>query len=203
MKQEFNIKSWCRITNEKILCDNELILEKNPDESVADFLKRIYRESEANYPKFFKMDLLCKAAFLAAEFISKKEALFQTDTALVLSNRNSSWASDEKYAQSVYSKEFMPSPAVFVYTLPNIALGEISIRHQLLSENLFLIFDKFSPEKLVPYAGQVLAGKNAEKVLAGWVEAVEKNLDILLYLIEKEGNTKHTIENVTNLYLKK
>lgn len=197
------IKSWCRITNEKISCDDQIILQKSPDESIADFLKGIYRKSEANYPKFFKMDLLCKSAFLAAEFISKKENLWETNTALLLSNCSSSMASDEKHAQAIYGEEAAASPAVFVYTLPNIALGEISIRHQLFSENLFLIFDKFSPETLVPYAEQTLDENKAEKVLAGWVEADENQLDVFIYLIDIEGNTKHTIENVQNLYLKK
>ena len=194
------IKSWCRITNEKLISDDQTILLRNSDESVGDFLKRMYRESEANYPKFFKMDLLCKAAFLATEFISKKEKLSESNTALIFSNQTSSWTSDEKHAQSIYDKESTASPAVFVYTLPNIALGEISIRHQLFSENLFLIFDKFSAEKLASYTDSTLDEKHAEKVLAGWIEADENNLDILIYLIEKEGDTKHTIENITNLY---
>lgn len=197
------IKSWCRITNVKISCDDQIVLQKSADESIAEFLKNIYRKSETNYPKFFKMDLLCKSAFLAVEFISKKEKLGETNTALLLSNRSSSMDSDEKHAQTIYDEEAAASPAVFVYTLPNIALGEISIRHQLFSENLFLIFDKFSPETLVPYAEQILNENKAEKVLAGWVEAEENQLDVFIYLIENKGNTKHTIENVQNLYLKK
>ncbi len=186
-----------------MICDGNIILQRNPDENNTDFLKEIYRKSEAAYPKFFKMDLLCKSAFLAAEFISKKENLLETNTALILSNRSSSMASDIKHAQAIYDAEAAASPAVFVYTLPNIALGEISIRHQLFSENLFLIFDKFSPETLVPYAEQILNENKAEKVLAGWVEAEENQLDVFIYLIENKGNTKHTIENVQNLYLKK
>jgi len=207
MNKSHQIKSYCRIINEKMIGDGNIILQRNPDGSNAEFLKEIYRKAEANYPKFFKMDLLCKSAFLAAEFISKKENLWETNTALLLSNRSSSMASDEKHAQAIYGAESVASPAVFVYTLPNLVLGEISIRHQLFSENLFLIFDKFSPETLVPYAEQILNENKAEKVLAGWVEADENNLDVFIYLIEKEldtkENTKHTIENVRNLYLKK
>src|SRR5690606_35461004 len=158
--QEFHIKSYCRITNEKMICDGNLILKRNPDESNAEFLKEIYRKSEANYPKFFKMDLLCKSAFLAAEFISKKENLFETNTALILSNKGSSQDSDEKHAQAIYSENSAASPAVFVYTLPNIALGEISIRHQLFSENLFLIFDKFSPERSEEHTSELQSREN-------------------------------------------
>lgn len=203
MNTTLYIKSYCRITNDKIICDDETILVRNESETTDEFLKRIYQKSGINYPKYHKMDLLCKAAFLATEFISQKGNIFETDTALLLSNRSSSWISDEKHALSVYEEESTVSPAVFVYTLPNIILGEISIRHKLLSENLFLIFDRFSPEILAPYTEQLLNEDNAEKVLAGWTEVDNENLDVFIYLIENEGNTKHTIENLTNLYLKK
>lgn len=196
------IQSYCRINNEKIICDGVIILE-NSAENNSEFLKEIYRLSEANYPKFHKMDLLCKATFLATEFISKKEKISETNTAILLSNQNSSWVSDEKHAESIYGEDPTASPAVFVYTLPNIALGEISIRHQLFSENLFLIFDKFSPENLVPYTELLLEERKADKVLAGWAEVEENKLDVLIYLIDKEGTTHHNVENVTNLYLQK
>lgn len=203
MNTTLYIKSYCRITNDKIICDDETILVREGSETTDEFLKRIYLKSGVNYPKYHKMDLLCKAAFLATEFISQKGNIFETDTALLLSNRSSSWISDEKHALSVYEEESTVSPAVFVYTLPNIILGEISIRHKLLSENLFLIFDRFSPEILAPYAEQLLNEDNAEKVLAGWTEVDNENLDVFIYLIESEGNNKHSVENLTNLYLKK
>lgn len=199
MKKLNFIESYCRITNEKIICDGELILENSAD-NISEFLKEIYRLSEANYPKFHKMDLLCKTAFLATEMIAKKIKIHQTNTAIVLSNRNSSWVSDEKHANSIYSADSIASPAVFVYTLPNIALGEISIRHQLFSENLFLIFDKFSAETLVPYGEMLLQENKADKVLMGWVEVEENHLEAVVYLLGENGKNQHTIENVTNLY---
>ncbi|SMC34683.1 hypothetical protein [Moheibacter sediminis] len=197
------IKSYCQITNNKIICDDEVILERNNSESIDEFLKRIYQKSEANYPKYHKMDLLCKATFLAAEFISKKENIYETETALVFSNHSSSMISDEKHALSIYGEESTASPAVFVYTLPNIALGEMSIRHKLLSENVFFIFDKFTPEFLVPYAEQNLNDKKSDLVLAGWAEIDENDADVFLYLVSKEGALEHNEENLNNLYLKK
>src|SRR5690606_29495083 len=117
---KFYIKSWSRITNDKFICDDEVISERIETESTDEFLKRIYQKSEANYPKFYKMDLLCKSTLLAAEFISKKGSIYETETALVLSNHSSSMVSDEKHALSIYNEESTASPAVFVYTLPNI-----------------------------------------------------------------------------------
>lgn len=203
MEKKSYIKSYCRIINDKIICDNEVILERTHSESIDEFLKRIYQKSNANYPKYHKMDLLCKATFLAAEFISKKENIYETETALVFSNHSSSMISDEKHALSIYGEESTASPAVFVYTLPNIALGEISIRHKLLSENVFFIFDKFTPEFLAPYASQNLSDKKSDLVLAGWAEIDENNVDVFLYLVAKEGISEHNEENLNNLYLKK
>jgi len=203
MEKKTHIRSYSRITNDKFICDNEIVLERNNTETTDEFLKRIYQLSEANYPKYHKMDLLCKATFLTAEFISKKENIYETETALVLSNHSSSMVSDERHALSIYAEESTASPAVFVYTLPNIALGEISIRHKLLSENVFFIFDKFTPEFLVNYAEQTLNEKKAEMVLTGWAEIDETNTDVFLYLASAEGKSEHSIENITNLYLKK
>lgn len=199
MKKNYFIKSYCRITNEKLICNDELILENHVD-NPSEFLKEAYKLSEANYPKFHKMDLMCKSAFIAAEFISKSHNFQGTQTALLFSNRNGSWVSDEKHTESIYTEDSMASPAVFVYTLPNIALGEISIRHQLLSENLFLIFDKFSPENLIPYSEYLIQNQKAEQVLAGWVEVEKDKLDVLLYLVQKEGEIEHQVTNLMNLY---
>lgn len=203
MTENTYIKSYCHITNDKIICDDDIILERTHSESMDEFLKRIYQKSETNYPKYHKMDLLCKATFLAAEFISKKENIYETETALVFCNQSSSMISDEKHALSIYGEESTASPAVFVYTLPNIALGEISIRHKLLSENVFFIFDKFTPEFLAPYASQNLTDKKSDLVLAGWTEIDENNADVFLYLVGEEGIVEHDEENLNNLYLKK
>jgi len=198
-----HIKSYCRITNKKIICDGEVFLAKNESETTEEFFKKIYQKLGISYPKFHKMDLLCKAGFLASELIAQTESIFETNTALVFANKSSSWVSDEKHAQSIYSKESSASPAVFVYTLPNIVLGEISIRHQLLSENLFLIFEAFSPDIFTEYANQILTENKAEKVLAGWVELTENEMDVLVFLIDSHGDLELNKENVTNLYLKK
>lgn len=203
MENNYYIKSHARITNNQFICDNEVILERIETESTDEFLKRIYQKSEANYPKYHKMDLLCKATFLAAEFISKKENIYETETALVLSNHSSSMISDEKHALSIFADQPSASPSVFVYTLPNIALGELSIRHKLLSENVFFIFDKFTPEFLATYISQNLTDKKSDFVLAGWAEIDENNADVLLYFVGKEGALEHNIENLNNLYLKK
>jgi len=95
-------------------------------DSIKDFAKGLYRFMNLKYPKFHKMDELCKLGFLASEILLDSNTEVGEDTALVFSNRASSLDTDRKHQLSIKDrKDFYPSPAVFVYTLPNIIMGEI------------------------------------------------------------------------------
>ena len=97
------------------------------------------------------MDSLSKLAFLAGDILLNEELSIEEENniALVFSNKASSLDTDRKHQESIQNQEnYYPSPAVFVYTLPNICIGEISIKHKLYSENSFFIFDSFNAEHL-------------------------------------------------------
>jgi hypothetical protein len=120
-----------------------------------------------------------------------------------LANKSSSLDTDVKYQESISDKEnYYPSPAVFVYTLPNICLGEISIRHQLKSENSFFIFDAFNTEFMSNYSNILLNTNKADMVLCGWVEFFNDNYKAFLCTIstQKTQNiqTKLSIHYIIN-----
>ncbi len=122
--------------------------------------------------------------------------------AIVLSNRASSLDTDRRYQQSISDEHnFYPSPAVFVYTLPNICIGEISIRHTLRSENSFFIFDSFNPLFLTDYANSLLHTEKADEVLCGWVDVDEDRYEAFLYLVSANGKYPHTEQQLTKIYL--
>jgi hypothetical protein len=169
----------------------------------SDFSKKTYQHLEMNYPKFFKMDNLSKLAFLGAELLLRTESntSAENNTALVFANRSSSLDTDVKYQNSISDPEnYYPSPAVFVYTLPNICLGEISIKHQLKSENSFFIFVDYNPAFMEKYSSILLETKKADKVLCGWVEYYNEDYKAFLYLIDKEGELEHNNELLKKLY---
>ena len=146
MTQKNYIQSYIIIQNNEIVLNGTSIFKIEPTDFV-DFSKQAYRNFEMQYPKFFKMDALSKLAFLGSELLLSPITSTEQENniALVLANKSSSLDTDVKYQESISDKEnYYPSPAVFVYTLPNICLGEISIRHQLKSENSFFIFDVFN-----------------------------------------------------------
>lgn len=203
MKENFNIKSYCHIKNEKLSLNGKIIFQQD-EVDFQSFIRSAYKNRATSYPKFFKMDNLSKLAFLGADIILKNEELnyeAENNIALIFSNRASSLDTDRKHQQSIEDKEsYFPSPSVFVYTLPNICLGEISIRHKLFSENSFFIFDHFNAEYLYLYARSLLKSEKADRVLCGWVDFDQDKYEAFLYLVERDGEIPHTISDINQLY---
>ena len=170
----------------------------------SDFIKAAYKAQNTKYPKFFKMDNLSKLAFLTADILLKNLNLDlekENNIALVFSNKASSLDTDLTYQNAIQDKDnYFPSPAVFVYTLPNICLGEISIKYKLYSENSFFIFERFNAEHLFTYSNSLLADRKAESMLCGWVELEGDNYEAFLYLVSKDGKIEHSKQNIITLY---
>jgi hypothetical protein len=196
------IQSFCTIQNNQILLNGE-VLFSTESTVFSDFSKKAYQHLEMNYSKFFKMDNLSKLAFLGAELLLKTEgnSSEENNTALVFANKSSSLDTDVKYQNSISDPEnYYPSPAVFVYTLPNICLGEISIKHQLKSENSFFIFADYNPEFMKKYSSILLETQKAAKVLCGWAEYYKEEYKAFLYLVDTEGELEHNQELLKQLY---
>ena len=171
----------CKIENGQIFLNGNLLFQEK-ETSFQEFSKSAYKHLGIEYPKFHKMDALSKLAFLASEIVLKEES--SKEIALVFANNSSSLDTDLKYQQSINNTEnYFPSPAVFVYTLPNICVGEIAIRHQLQTENAFFVLDKFDENFLTNYAQQLIKTKKAEKVLCGWTELLGENYNAFVYLL--------------------
>ena len=150
------------------------------------------------------MDNLSKLAFMAADILLKNENIAPKDEqniALVFSNKASSLDTDRKHQMAIQDKSnYYPSPSVFVYTLPNICLGEISIKYKLFSENSFFIFDSFNANLLFDYSNSLLDTNKTDAVLNGWVEIDENKYEAFLYLVSNRGNITHNKENIITLY---
>lgn len=203
MNTPYYIKAACSIKEGSVFL-NQTMVFKDTDSSFAEFSKAAYKNLEMKYPKFFKMDNLSKLALLTADYLLKEEGFTPespANIALVLANRASSLDTDRKHQDSIQDKNnYYPSPAVFVYTLPNICLGEISIKYKLYTENSFFIFDNFQPQKLLSYSNALLDSNKAEYALCGWVDFDGEAYESFLYLVSKEGTLEHTEKNILKLY---
>lgn len=170
------------IKNGKIYRNNHCIWEAK-EEKFALFSKSIYENLGIAYPKFHKMDKLSKLAFLSAEFLLKNEE--SKNIAIVLANSSSSLDTDMNYQNSINDQSaYYPTPATFVYTLPNICVGEICIRHGLHTENTFFVFPQYDESFIRNYAHQLLRSGKAEKVLCGWVEVLGEKYHSKIFLIQ-------------------
>lgn len=206
MNTNYHIKSFCSIKNNCVSLNGSVVYKEEEEEnSFTQFIKAAYKNQNTKYPKFFKMDNLSKLAFLAADVLLKNENLpedEENNIAIVFSNKASSLNTDRKHQESIQNKEsYFPSPAVFVYTLPNICIGEISIKYKLYSENSFFIFDSFNATHLLTYTNSLLSSNKADQVLCGWVEFDdENNYQAFLYLVSAKGTTKHNKQDIIKLY---
>ncbi|TYC15546.1 3-oxoacyl-ACP synthase [Bizionia gelidisalsuginis] len=203
MTKNIYIESYCTIKNKVVSLNGTPIFSDDTPEFSA-FIKQAAKQLNTNYPKFFKMDNLSKLAFLTADILLKNANLSPTkehNIALLLSNKASSLDTDRKHQNTIIDPDnYYPSPSLFVYTLPNICLGEISIKHKLLSENSFFIFERFNADHLHLNSSYLLNTNKAEKTLCGWVDLDGNNYDAFLYIVGKNGTINHNTEEITRLY---
>lgn len=152
-----------------------------------DMVRAAYKTLGLTYPKFYKMDALSKLAFLGAEVLLSELPDKQT-TSVLLSNRHSTLDSDRQHQASIADRQaYYPSPAVFAYTLPNVAVGEICIRHGIQQNNAFFISATPDWEFLFWRAEQAFVQNSVRYALVGWVEALPPEYALTLYLMEKVG----------------
>lgn len=192
--KNYIISKFSIIRNGRISTDAGQFDFPNVDDD-AKFLKGIYKELKIDYPKFYKMDRLCKLAFLTAEYLLKDNNLLEVykpeEVAMIFSNANSSMDIDIKHNASIGDREnYFPKPSVFVYTLPNIMLGEISIRHLLRGENIFFISENFDTTFIADYTVNLLDTTRHKACIIGWVNYSEHDFESAMFFVENAGQNK-------------
>ena len=204
IKSIFRIKKYCAVRNHTLLLNGKPEIQF-PEIPFLELIEKAYNSYQINYPKFFKMDNLSKLGFVTAELLLKdlnlKENYDAYKTGIILSNKSSSLDTDVKYDAMV--KKGISSPAVFVYSLPNIVIGEISIRNGIKGENSFFISDKYDISFQVNYINNLLNEKVMDACICGRVELMGENYESFLYLVENnpdENYLPHTVNNVESIY---
>lgn len=203
MKTESYITASCIINNHIVYKNGQPVFEENELE-LPELLLAVYRHFELQYPKFHKMDNLSKLGWLANEVLLKdsfdKEKYKPEEIGIVLSNANSSLDTDIKYYETAKT---IASPAQFVYTLPNIVIGEISIRHHFKGENAFFITEEFDAGFMEQYAGNLINNNILQCCICGWVDVLDNDYNATLFLIEKNksaNSVNFTKENLTKIH---
>ena len=153
-----------------------------------DWKKQLYKSLNLEYSKFHKMDDLSKMSLLSVALLNEScnfKKFNDEEISLIFSNKNSSSFTDLKFKSS-YSDQGNPSPSLFVYTLPNITIGEISIFMKWFGENIFLISKDFNS---VPFEHllSIEFHKGASACLCGWVDKTEKIDECFMFFVEENA----------------
>lgn len=151
-------------------------------------LTTLYKSKVGDYPKFYKMDPLCKLGFLASEMLLN--GLDSADDvaesrAVVLFCKHGSMAADRAYLETISNEEdYFPSPAVFVYTLANIVTGEIAIRNRYYGETSCFILEEKDTLLMEQIIRTTFQDKAIRSVIGGWVNFEDEQhyeADLSLY----------------------
>jgi len=197
------ITGSCIISNGTVYKNNQNLFE-NKETDLPGFLLSVYQHFRLSYPKFYKMDNLSKLGWLASEILLndtfKKENYQSEQVGLILANANSSLDNDIKYFESTKD---IASPSLFVYTLPNIVIGEICIRNNFKGEHAFYIQNNFDADFTEKQVNYLLDNDILQACICGWVDVLEQEYKAVLFLVEKENTSEavaFSADNMNNIF---
>ena len=176
------------ITPDTVMVDGKPLEHK---EKGSALLTELYRNHVGDYPKFFKMDTLCKLGFVASELLLQAEGeprfVPREDRAIILFNRNASLQADTAYQATIQDPDnFFPSPAAFVYTLPNIVTGEIAIRNKYYGETSFYVIEDNDANIISRQLVNAFQDPKTLSILNGWIDCLdEEHFEAQLFLLDK------------------
>ncbi len=184
---KFFIHKTVAIHNNSVFVDDEKVFDTDAEEPIGSFLKQVYKNYNVGYSKYFKMDRLSKLGFLSAEILlnnTNQNNIETEHTSIILVNSAASLDTDHKFQDTVND---IASPAVFVYTLANIVIGEICIKHDIKGETAFFVQEIFNSAFVSNYANIVLSNSAAKNCIIGWIEvAPNGTYNSAMVMIKKE-----------------
>lgn len=172
-------KTECIInTAHHIIIDSHSVtLDKEPitcHESGRELLVELYKQYINDYPKFYKMDPLCRLGFVASELLLRAGAERPQD--IVIFNHSSSTLADRSYWATVVNPEnSFPSPAHFVYTLPNLVTGEIAMRQGIHGETAFYILPTRDEDLINKMIQSMCLETGFTSAIVGWIDYPNNN----------------------------
>ena len=168
-------------------CTAEYSLSTVSSMLFAEHIRQEYKALDEPNMKFFKMSDLCKGAYVVMENLMRmtnlSEKYEKTDIAVILAGKSSSLDTDIAH-QRILEKRLPEgtSPAVFVYTLPSVAAGEICIRHKFQGDNTFFIDN--NDARALCYARLLIERGFAKAVVCGWCEKLEEKYSFEFKVLE-------------------
>ena len=143
-----------KVSNESVYSQVESVKISNDcGTDFKTYVKGLFASVSEPYMKFSKMDDYCKLGTTAVQLLlNKVGGLSQYDPyeiALVVNTDTGCIESDLAHLDNITADEYVSSPAVFVYTLPNVVAGEICIKNKFKGEGVTLVGNTDDPKTIV------------------------------------------------------
>lgn len=154
---------------EVLVNDSAVFSDKSAD--FGTFIREAFKSRGENNMKFYKMDDLCKLGYVAAAWLLDGIEFGEEECGMVLSGKYGCLDTDMKHQQIIDKEgDAASSPAVFVYTLPNVVAGEISIRHHIKGENTWFWSDDRTMSDLKHYASLMAGASDLRYCIIGHLD---------------------------------
>lgn len=158
------VESSCILLNDKEVYSSD-------SDDFQDFIRSAFKAVCAPNMKFYKMDSLSKLGYVASEVLLDGIEYGEEDCGLILSGVYGSLDTDIRHQQIIDTEtDASASPAVFVYTLPNVVEGEISIRHHIKGENTWFWSDDRSLSDVRGYAELSMSAQDMKYCIVGHID---------------------------------
>lgn len=154
---------------EVLVNDSTVFSDKSAD--FGTFIREAFKSRGENNMKFYKMDDLCKLGYVAAAWLLDGIEFGEEECGMLLSGKYGCLDTDMKHQQIIDKEgDAASSPAVFVYTLPNVVAGEISIRHHIKGENTWFWSDDRTMSDLKHYASLMAGASDLRYCIIGHLD---------------------------------
>lgn len=176
-----DITSYCQIIDNSILVNGKSIASF----PAGNLLRDAYDQLEIKYAKFHKMDEMSKLGIVATEALLSGIHTEDWDgdmVGLFFQTTHGCLDTDITHQEMIGKKAV--SPAVFVYTLPNIVIGEITIKHKWHGESALFVGEWPNLTNLVGYCTSLFKDRKINKAIIGYIDAFKGQYSVRFALIE-------------------
>ena len=149
------------------------------------FSREAFKSRGESNMKFYKMDDLCKLGYLASAWLLDGIEYGEEECGIVMSGKYGCLDTDIRHQQIIDSEgDSSASPAVFVYTLPNVVAAEISIRHHIKGENIWFWSEDETMSDIKKYASILAASRDLKYCIAAHIDFINGDYFAIFELLE-------------------
>lgn len=158
------------ISNGRISVDGKVAFQTDSADFQI-FIREAFKSRGESNLKFYKMDDFCKLGYVASAWLLDGFEYGEEECGLILSGRYGCLDTDIKHQEIIDTEgDASASPAVFVYTLPNVVAGEISIRHHIKGENTWFWSEDASMSDIREYARLAASAQDLKYCIIGHLD---------------------------------